>query len=616
MIYFNHIKKILIVTALHFACLNAIAQQHKTVLTLKQLTDSISRLVQHQQIPGLMVGITTKDSVIYSACFGFADIAKKLPVKRQTLFRMGSITKSLIAVAILKLVEQGKINLEDTLSKVAPEVPYINNWEATNPIRVVDLLEQTTGFDDFKLNKMYSLDKKAYSTKEMMLLQKSSMISRWRPGERYTYCNVNYVILGYLISKVTGQEYDQYLTKQVLQPLAMTHSNFNLWSAQPKWDSKEYLISIGQFEEVPSVTLLPGPAGALWSNADDMMQFIRLFLNKGNPLLSAASISRFESFKTPLAARAGLKSGYALGNEDFGRFRGHDGNLGTFRSSFRFDPNTGFGFVIASNAGGISRIEELIANYLTKDRPVKAVETQPLNLKEIEGYLGYYQAQDPRFKLLSFIDQLMLIKIEKDSAQLYFNILGKRHPLQQTAPGVFIQPGANQPTIAFTKNRDGLRVLIINKHYCEKVSGFVAILERVILLIAFILILLSILTGLIAIGRYMLKQLNKTQLILFGLPMLSALCLTWGCLSFSEVKNNSFLLYQFNSLTLLSISITIGFTLSCILAIFNSLFLMKRYTCLIYRFSRCYLFAVAISLMLINILLAIYGWIGLCTWSL
>ena len=616
MIYLPRLKKLFVVFALLFTCLMAFAQSPKTVVSLKQLTDSIGKLVQQRQIPGLMVGITTKDSIVYSGTFGFADVAKKLPVKPQTLFRMGSIIKSLIAVAVLKLVEQGELNLHDPLSKFAPEVPFVNHWEATNPIRVVDLLEQTTGFDDFKLNKMYSLEHKAYSTEEMMMLQKSSMVSRWRPGERYTYCNVNYVILGYLIYKVTGQEYDQFLREQILQPLAMTHSNFNLWSAQPQVDAKEYRFSDGQFQEVQSVALLPGPTGALWSNANDMMKFVRLLLNNGYPLLSAASISRFESSKISLAARVGLKSGYALGNEDFGWFRGHNGMLGTFRSSYRYDRHTGVGFVIAANAGGIGRIEELIANYLTKDRSLKSVEIQPLNLKEAEGYLGYYQAQDPRFRLLSFLDQLMLIKIEKDSAQLYMNIMGKRHPLQQTAPGVFRQPGANQPAVAFTKNKDGLRVLIINKHYCEKVSGFVAIPERVVLLIASILTLISILTGLIAIGRYILRQLNNTQLILFGLPMLSALCLTWGSLTFSEVMNNSYLLYQFNSLTLRSVSIAFAFTSGCILAIFNLFILVKQYRYFTKMFPRFYLFAVATSLILLNILLSMYGWIGLCTWSL
>ena len=616
MINLTQLKKLSIVFALLFSCLMTIAQSPKTVVTLKQLTDSIGRLVQQRQIPGLMVGITTKDSVIYAGRFGFADVAKKLPVKPLTLFRMGSITKSLISVAVLKLVEQGKMSLHDTLSKVAPEVPFVNDWEATNPIRVVDLLEQTSGFDDFKLNKMYSLDHKAYSTKEMMLQQKSSMVTRWRPGERYTYCNVNYVILGYLISKVTGQEYDQYLTKQVLRPLAMMHSNFNLWSAQPAVDAKEYRFSDGEFQEVPSVALLPGPSGALWSNADDMMKFVRLLLNNGYPLLSAASISRFESAKNSLAARAGLKSGYALGNEDFGRFRGHDGMLGTFRSSYRYDRQTGVGFVIATNAGGIGKIEDLIANYLLKDRPLQQVEVQPLNMKEMEGYLGYYQAQDPRFKLLAFVDRLMFIKIEKDSAHLYMNILGKRYPLQQTAPGMFSQPGANQPTVAFTKNQDGLRVLLINKHYCEKVSGFVAIPERVVLLMALILALISVLTGLIAIARYTLKQLNNNQLILSALPMLSVLGLIGGSLCFSEVMNNSYLLYQFNSLTLRSMAITLGFTSSCILAIFNLFFLLKRYSCIMNRFFRFYLFALALSLILLNIPLAMYGWIGLCTWTL
>ena len=123
-----------------------------------------------------MLGITTKDSVIFSGGFGYADLDTKRKVDESTLFRMASITKMFISLGIMKLVNEGKLSLDDELKKIAPEVPFKNKWESTHPIRIVNLLEHTSGFDDIKLNRMYSLDTNENSGIEMMLIHKHGYI--------------------------------------------------------------------------------------------------------------------------------------------------------------------------------------------------------------------------------------------------------------------------------------------------------------------------------------------------------------------------------------------------------------------------------------------------------
>ncbi len=591
------------------------AQKAKRIVNQQQLTDSIRSLVKQRHIPGLMVGITSKDSVLYSASFGYADVAKKKTVNPNTLFRMGSITKSLIAVAMLKLAEQGKLSLTDRLKNLAPEVPFNNPWEATNPIRVQDLLEQTTGFDDFKLGNMYSLQKRKFTTKAMMLRQTASMVSRWRPGERYTYCNVNYVILGYLITKLTGQEYDDYLTQHVLLPLGMTNSNFNIYS-KTQYDAREYrLLSSGQAEAVPSVTFLAGSAGSLWSNTEDMLRLVRFYLNSGYPILSGKSITRMETPKVTLAARAGLKSGYAVGNEDYGTFRGHDGKLGTFNSSYRYNRSLGIGFVIACNAGGMGNIENLLTSYLINSKTTRTVpiKTIPVKASETDAYVGCYQAADARFELLSFIDQMMLVNIEKKEGQLYFSIFGKKHLLLQTAPGIFMQPSASEPTIAFTKNEDDHTVLIINKHYCEKVPAIIAYGKISVIMVALASVALSLFAGLFVIIQWLSGKTSKEKLWLFTLLMLSALCLLRGGWCVLEVKQYNYLLYQLSTVTLRSITIAVSFTLSPMLTII-AIPLLIKYRSAISRYTWFYLIVTVLSLIILDTLLIQHGWFGLCTW--
>ena len=248
---------ILTLVFLSFATVS-FSQKSESINSIKQLTDSIEVIMKQEHITGLMLGITTKDSVLFSGGFGYADLDTRRDVDENTLFRMGSITKMFVSLGIMKLVNEGKLKLDDELKKIAPEVPFQNKWEATNPVRIIHLLEHTTGFDDIKLNRMYSLDPKENTGIDMMMVHKNSMICRWKPGERFAYSNPNYAVLGYIIEKISGKPYNQYLEENILNPLGMMNSNFNLRSKFPQKDVKEYIVKNGQTIHVKSVTLLSG----------------------------------------------------------------------------------------------------------------------------------------------------------------------------------------------------------------------------------------------------------------------------------------------------------------------------------------------------------------------
>ncbi|WP_316811088.1 serine hydrolase domain-containing protein [Pedobacter heparinus] len=603
---------ILLICLLGF--LNASAQ------TLAKLTDSIETIVRKRNIPGLMVGIVTRDSVLFSGGFGYADLKKKRAVTGKTLFRMGSITKSFTAIAILKLVEQGKLKLNDRLKDIAPEVPFTNRWEGTHPLQVVNLLEHTTGFDDFKFNKFYTLERNKYSSKEMMLQQKASMVCRWRPSERYTYSNVNYAILGYLISKLSGKEYPAYLSACILGPLDMPHSNFNAWSRYPAFDTKEYSSASGPLKEVPSVTLLPGAAASLWSSAHEMNRYLQALLRSDPRLLSKTGFELFEKPTSSLAATAGLTTGYALGNEDFGMMRGHDGTMGTCKSSYRYNRELGYGFVISSNANGLGNIENLINEYLAakyanlkKPRPSTSM---PLNKKEISPYLGYYQKADPRYNLLAFTDQLLLLKVEIKNDTLQYHILGRTHQLIQTAPLVFRDRWAAQAGIAFARNAEGEKVMIVNQHYSKKVSGFWAYSWIVVVVLALFFVAFAVIAGIIAILYILIKRQKPKSLHLFILPMLSVALLSFGIYAFMQVYNNSYRLFQLASPSFPAISIFIGFTSFGICALINALLLVKNLKTTIGRFKQDVLILTALSLLLLAGILLRHGWIGLMFWRL
>src|SRR5258705_4292587 len=159
---------ILILILLSFS-LVSFSQNTGSINSIKQLTDSLEIIIKQENITGLMLGITTKDSVIFSGGFGYSDLDAKRRVDEKTLFRMGSITKMFVSLGIMKLVNEGKLKLDDELKKIAPEVPFQNKCESTNPVRIVHLLEHTSGYDDIKLNRMYCLATNENTEIDMML---------------------------------------------------------------------------------------------------------------------------------------------------------------------------------------------------------------------------------------------------------------------------------------------------------------------------------------------------------------------------------------------------------------------------------------------------------------
>jgi len=599
------------------------SQINPAITTLGQLLDSVHTIVERQHMVGLMLGITTRNAVIFSGGFGFADLSSNRPVTGQTLFRMGSVTKSFVAVGILQLAAAGKLQLNQKLRDIAPEVHFTNPWEGRHPIRLIDLLEHTTGFDDMKMNEMYSLDRKDYSDEEMMQFQRHSMVCRWQPGERQSYCNVNYVILGYIIKKITGLEYGQYLKDSILSPLGMSHSNFNLYSKYPDLDVKEYVAPGGKVAEVPSVTALTGPAASLWSSSDDMIQFMQFYLNNGMPLLSENTMAQMEQPRSSLAARSGLNSGYAIGNEEghyYNRYpwRGHEGIVGTCNSLYLYNRTLGLGFVLSCNGNSsIQPIENLVADFLERNQPnPKLPDPEPLDPSAIQPYLGLYQNAAPRYNLLRFVDMFTLTKVEINDKAVCLNEFGHKTALIPTAPLTFKKENANRPTIVFAKNDAGEPVIIIDGVYCEQVNTFWAYTKIVIILVAILFIIISIFLPVVALINALRKKLTRSTLPLYFLPLLSLSALAWAMTNFSKVQAESYLLYQLREVSTRSLAIFAGTLLFGLLVAVNFVLVSKALSSFKSGFAKWYLLITALSFMLITLILLCNGWLGLRTWAL
>ncbi len=374
---------------------------------LRQRLDSI---LQKYEIPGAQVAVVDKDSILWMHNFGYADVAAQKPVSDQTMFRIGSITKSFVAVSAMMLVEEGRLSLDDKLKDLAPEVPYANPWEETHPIRLVNLLEHTTGFDDMHM-KEYATQGEGWTTLQGLQFHPDSKVSRWQPGMHMSYCNSGPPITAYCIEKKTGKTIEDFIAERIFRPLGMPHSSLLYTDYVKEHLSKEYMGR--ENAEAPYWHIISRAAGAINSNAVEMSNYLRFYLNRGSvdslALLKSASIDRIEHPASTLAAKAGVTEGYGLhiGNGNYrgvGVF-GHSGGMTGFLAMLRYAPEKNRGYILLVNKanGGFSPLNDALTQFITDpDNQWKAPE-------HVKGTFnpeipGYYRSATSRNQVLRFME--------------------------------------------------------------------------------------------------------------------------------------------------------------------------------------------------------------------
>src|SRR5579862_8866499 len=119
--------------------------------SIPELQSAIESVLKETKTPGAAIAIVSRDKTDWLAGIGKADVAANQPVTPDTLFRLGSVSKGFVALAALQLQEAGKLKLTDTVRQWVPDVAFVNPWETTDPVRLVHLMEHTSGFEDMRL---------------------------------------------------------------------------------------------------------------------------------------------------------------------------------------------------------------------------------------------------------------------------------------------------------------------------------------------------------------------------------------------------------------------------------------------------------------------------------
>jgi len=194
--------------------------------TLAELKQRIEKVVKDQNVPAIGIALVNREGPVWVAGLGNADLKTERAADQDTLFRVGSVSKMFAALAVLKLVEAGKLSLDDKVRDRAPDLAFENPWEATNPVRVAHLLEHTTGWDDMHVAEYAYAAPDTMTIKQGLDYHTDSRKSRWPPGSRHAYNNIGPAVAAYIVEKATGQRYEDYIAKEFFTPLGMESTSY------------------------------------------------------------------------------------------------------------------------------------------------------------------------------------------------------------------------------------------------------------------------------------------------------------------------------------------------------------------------------------------------------
>ena len=348
----------------------------------------MERLVQARVADKSFMGavlVARGDQVILSKGYGFANLEWNVPNTPATKFRLGSVTKQFTAASILLLAERGKLALEDPVKKHWPDAPAA--WDA---VTIYHLLTHTSGIPNFTNYPEYMQTWKfASATAEKTIAHFRDKPLEFTPGERMNYSNSGYVLLGYLVERVSGQLYAEFVRDNIFKPLGMKDSGYDVNATILPNRAAGYTPGPGGLMNAPYVDMtIPHGAGALYSTTEDLLRWTQgLF---GGRLLKPESLQKFSS---------PYKGGYALGvgvSAPGGRrMIEHGGGIEGFNTQLTYFPDSKITVAVLANVNGTAptQLAGQLGQFAHGD-PVRLNSERtaiPLPKERLEPLAGSYE---------------------------------------------------------------------------------------------------------------------------------------------------------------------------------------------------------------------------------
>lgn len=431
------------------------------------------RVLQENELTGAVWSLVTADGEIAVDAAGVKDARNGKQLSPHDRVHIGSVTKTLLAAGVLRLVSEGRLALDSPIAEYLPDIAIDNPWQASDPIKLRHLLDHTAGLDDARMWQVFSL--KAHPDTpllEAFSRDPSLLRVRSRPGSRFSYSNMGYALLGLVIESVTHERYEMYLDQNLLAPLDMRDSTFTFVSQEgPDADRR---LAMGHFERgtvQPSVPVYLRPSMQFTTTAHDMALFSRFLMSDGRidgevfietQLLRAMG----QPFATE-AAVAGLSTGYGLGLARRDRHgligQCHSGNTIGYRAMLCIFPQQQNAFFVAVNADSESATYEKFNALLIDALEISAIPPASIEqpMDDVSAWEGIYIPSPNRFQAFEWLDTVFsFVHVSWDGSQLRLRSLQSRTRFLLPAGGaLFRATDRVDASHVLLKSADAKRVL-------------------------------------------------------------------------------------------------------------------------------------------------------------
>ncbi|EMI9089803.1 beta-lactamase family protein [Bacillus wiedmannii] len=366
----------------------------------------IEKFIKEQNIPGASVAIVHNKDVFFTKTMGITGESEK-KVTSKTPFAIGSISKSLTALAIVKLIEDKKIKLEDPVQRYLPWFK-LKDSQISSTITIQHLLTHTSGISTYEGLALSDKQSKSSRALKENVMKLSNVKVTAPPGEKYQYSNTNYIVLGTLIEEVTNETYSSYMEKYIFQPLNMNGAAASKETAYEKGYLTGYQSWFGfPRKSVVSYDNAGAPYGYITANLEDMIQYIMFLNHPGDAQLLRKE--NMDLYLSPLYKINPEKSyGFGLRTTNINeseKMIWHSGSTPDARAEIFTLNKSGWGGVILTNKNhvleetALSVLKKGIISILNGEEPVDIPQNIPLT-----------QIVLLIVTLILFIISLMLIK--------------------------------------------------------------------------------------------------------------------------------------------------------------------------------------------------------------
>jgi CubicO group peptidase (beta-lactamase class C family) len=374
----------------------------------------IADAMMQDHIPGLSLAVVKDGKLIYAKGFGARNLKISLQATPDTLYGIGSCVKSFTALAIMQLQEQGKLKVDDPVSRYLPRFKIGNK---RSPILIHHLLTHSSGIPDLcavdvEINRFLEGDEKwvPFSTLDDMMrfINGAKDEVAAEPGKRFFYLNEGYVLLGLIIEKATRMHYEDYIKEKILKPLKMNRSDFPNENLERDADvATLYFVQRKENTLVATPSVLPlkleYAAGGLMSSVKELANYLIAYMNggvfDGTRVLGSDLLE--EMYKPRISVHSSFygKRGYGYGwlaDEDFFGHRsvGHAGSTLVSNANLLFVPDMKMGVAVASNNGAADSVHMIapfvLALLMGKD-PMKRIPTFKIE-KMMSMLTGQYES--------------------------------------------------------------------------------------------------------------------------------------------------------------------------------------------------------------------------------